>query len=68
MVFGTKEEQDLYVSQIIKNLICDQTAFNIDKREAFHSWHEVLDTYTKKSRSYMQRLNNLKVIMKSMNL
>lgn len=41
MVFGTKEEQDLYVSQIIKNLICDQTAFNIDKREAFHSWHEV---------------------------
>ena len=41
MLFDTKEEQDLYVIQTIKNLICDQTAFNIAERDKFHSWHEV---------------------------
>lgn len=41
MFLGTKEEQDLYVTQTIKNLICEQTTFNISEREGFHSWHEV---------------------------
>lgn len=41
MLFDSKEKQDLYVQQLIKSLVYEQAAFNISKREAFHSWHEV---------------------------
>lgn len=39
MVFGTKEEQDLYVSQTIKNLVHDEVVFNVSNRAMFVDWH-----------------------------
>lgn len=37
----TKEEHDGHISQMIKNLTCDEAAFNIDNKPSFHSNHEV---------------------------
>lgn len=37
----TKEEKNQYILNMIKNLIYDQTAFNIDNRPLIHSFHEM---------------------------
>lgn len=60
MLFDTKEKQDLYVAQTIKKLICDQATFNIDKREAFHSWHEVFGFIHEEYRELFAEVEQLK--------
>lgn len=39
MIHNTKEEHDLYVSQMITNLAHDEKSFNIDTRTAFADNH-----------------------------
>ncbi|PHV72157.1 hypothetical protein CS063_01390 [Sporanaerobium hydrogeniformans] len=38
MLAGSKEEHDLYISQAIKNLVKEETSFNLVNREAFSDW------------------------------
>lgn len=66
MLFESKEEQDLYVAQTIKNLVCDEVAFNTSKRAPIHSWHEFYGLFEEEKQeaqeemsSYLEHVNRV---------
>lgn len=40
MIFKTKEEHDLHIYLMVRNVINDQSAFNLNSRESFKSLRE----------------------------
>lgn len=56
MVFGTKEEQDLYVSQTIKNLVYDEVVFNVSNRAMFVDWHHFKGVFDEEHEEALEAL------------
>lgn len=58
MLFDTKEKQDIYVAQTIKNLVCDEVAFNTSKRAQFVDWHHFKGVFDEEHEEAIEALDD----------
>lgn len=56
----TKEEKDLYISQMISNIAHDKMCFNIENRKEFTSHHEVSSYLREEIEEAEEEMENLK--------
>lgn len=60
MTISVKEVYKEHNEQMVKNLIHDKAAFNIDTKNEFHSWHEVFGFMHEEVLELLEEINELK--------
>lgn len=60
MVIGSKEVKDLYIDQMIKNLVCDETAYNLTNMPAISTWGDAYALLKEELEETEEALNDTK--------